>query len=166
MEMLLSTDALIVAFEPHPMNQFNLRQTLSRLDRVYRKRVALVPIGLGDESATTTIFSAKNNMVNSNIASFVGDNNNQKASEDLQFEVYVDRLDSILNTDELHIPLVKMDAQGYECKVLAGMGDKIARRIDVIKFGFESKWLRAKGCVDLLLPMFRTYGFETYLDNK
>lgn len=47
MEMLLGTDAKIIAFEPHPMNLFNLKMSVSKLDASFQERLRLVPIGLG-----------------------------------------------------------------------------------------------------------------------
>ena len=65
MEMLLSTNANIIAFEPHPMNVFNIKKTVSLLDRSYQDRLLLFPIGLGSESAASTIYSASGNLGNS-----------------------------------------------------------------------------------------------------
>lgn len=65
MEMLLSTKAKIIAFEPHPMNVFNIKKTVSQLDKSYQDRLMLFPIGLGSESSNFTIYSASNNMGNS-----------------------------------------------------------------------------------------------------
>ena len=65
MEMLLGTNANIIAFEPHPMNIFVLQQTISKFDSsTLQDRVCLVPVGLGDKNkGSSTIFSANNNMV-------------------------------------------------------------------------------------------------------
>jgi len=65
LEMLLSTNASIIAFEPHPMNIFNLKKTVSHLDKSYQNRLMLFSIGIGDASATSTIHSASGNMGNS-----------------------------------------------------------------------------------------------------
>lgn len=58
LEMLLRTDARIIAFEPNPANQFHLSRTLSmiaRLERGYEHRVALIPVGLGARAANVGI---------------------------------------------------------------------------------------------------------------
>jgi hypothetical protein len=65
MEMLLSTNANIIAFEPHPMHVFNIKKTVSLLDKSYQDRLLLFPIGLGSESAASTIYSASGNLGNS-----------------------------------------------------------------------------------------------------
>lgn len=65
MEMLLSTNASIIAFEPHPMNLFNMKKTISLLDETYQNRITLFPLGLGNASEASTIYSATGNMGNS-----------------------------------------------------------------------------------------------------
>ena len=65
LEMLLSTNANIIAFEPHPMNVYNLKKTMSQLDKSYQDRLMLFPIGLGDSPGQSTIYSANDNMGNS-----------------------------------------------------------------------------------------------------
>lgn len=164
MEMLLSTDAEIIAFEPHPMNLFNIMSTMLKMDDEYKKRLTLVPVGLGGQTLTSTIFAADNNMGNSVIGNFVKDTEDQITSENLQFEVHVERLDSILDAKNLHIPLVKLDVQGFECHVMEGMGYEIAQTIDTIKFEFATPWLHAQNCKNLLSRM-RDYGFGIHNNN-
>ena len=65
MEMLLSTNASIIAFEPHPMNLYNIKKTVSLLGKSYQDRLTLFPLGLGNASVTSTIYSATGNMGNS-----------------------------------------------------------------------------------------------------
>lgn len=65
LEMLLSTNASIIAFEPHPMNLYNLKKSVSKLDKSYQDRLKLFPIGLGEAAGQSTIYSANNNMGNS-----------------------------------------------------------------------------------------------------
>mmetsp|Transcript_21575 Transcript_21575/g.31934 ORF Transcript_21575/g.31934 Transcript_21575/m.31934 type:complete len:362 (+) Transcript_21575:108-1193(+) len=160
-EMLLSTDAKIIAFEPHPMNQFNLRSTMSRLNPEYQNRVVLVPVGLGEAQAKSVIHSAYNNLGNSNIGVFVEDYGNQAAPDVFKFDVAVERLDTILDPAHIHIPLVKMDAQGFECKIMEGMGSEIADTIKEVKFEYAHKWLMAQNCTDLL-ERFRAFDFDLY----
>jgi len=62
MEMLLSTNASIVAFEPHPRNLYNLKKTVSLLDETYQNRLALFPVGPGNASMTSTIYSGSDNL--------------------------------------------------------------------------------------------------------
>jgi hypothetical protein len=64
--------------------------------------------------------------------------------------VYVERLDSILESKKIKVGLLKMDAQGFECIFLEGMGGEVTEKIDVMKFQYADLWLFAHGCMDLL----------------
>jgi FkbM family methyltransferase len=163
MEMLLSTDAMIVAFEPHPRNQFAMRSTISKLDKVLQDRVTLVPIGLGMESATDTIYAAKGNFGNSVIGKIIKDDGRQKFAKEDQFTIHVERLDSIISTYP-DIPLIKMDAQGYECHIVAGISQELAQRIHDVKFEVSLNHLRGQQCTDLL-SKFRSVGFDIWSED-
>ena len=165
MEMLMETDAQIIAFEPHPMNLYNLKRTLSNLGKEYQERVRLFPVGLGDQSATNTIYTPIGNMGNSIIGAQIKDFDSQVFDEKLSYTVHVERLDSILKSENIYINLVKMDVQGFECKVLEGMGPELAKKIDIIKFEWAKKWLLGQECHDLL-PRLRDFGFEIYKKFK
>jgi len=133
MEMLLSTDANIVAFEPHPRNVFNLRSSIAALGKSYQDRVVIAPVGLGAESASNTIFAASGNMGNSVIGKVIKDNRKQEFKVEDQFSIRVERLDSIISK-YADISLIKMDAQGFECNVLDGMSQDLANAIKKVKF--------------------------------
>jgi FkbM family methyltransferase len=98
MEMLLSTDANILAFEPHPENLFAIKSSIAALDKSYQDRVVLVPVGLGAEGASNTIFAASNNMGNSIVGKIIKDAPKQQFKKEDQFEIRVERLDSIIGT--------------------------------------------------------------------
>jgi len=161
MEMLLGTDAPIIAFEPHPMNLYNLKKTISQLDKSYQDRVTLFPIGLGDLAGSSTIYAANNNMGNSVVGKVIKDDENQQFDEKLQFTINVERLDSLLSSNNLNVGLMKMDVQGFECKFLEGTGEEIMKKVDKIKFEFASHWLKNHDCTDLL-PRLRNYGFDIF----
>ncbi|KAL7502981.1 hypothetical protein ACHAXN_000839 [Cyclotella atomus] len=159
MEMLMSTKAKIVAFEPHPMNAFNIKKTVSKLGKEYQDRLLLFPVGLGDAMSSATIFSGHDNMGNSMIGQSVKDHGGQQFAEQLQFKVFVERMDAVLDASAIdNIRLIKMDCQGFECKTVDGMG-ALAEKIQTLKFEFARKWLDAQGCFDLLDRMKRL-GFK------
>mmetsp|Transcript_14950 Transcript_14950/g.18232 ORF Transcript_14950/g.18232 Transcript_14950/m.18232 type:complete len:374 (+) Transcript_14950:90-1211(+) len=161
MQMLLSTDANIIAFEPHPKNQFVLRSTLAKLDKSYQDRVVLVPVALGQATSKSTIYSAKENLGNSVIGQVIKDYDAQKFLKRDQFEIPIERLDSILNSHSANISLVKMDAQGFECNIMEGIGTEFADKIKSVKFEVAKKWLEAQNCFDLL-ERFRRFDFNVY----
>ena len=59
MEMLMSTNASIIAFEPHPMNVYNIKKTVSQLGKEYQDRLLLFPVGVGNEQSNTTIYCGR-----------------------------------------------------------------------------------------------------------
>lgn len=112
MEMLLSTNARIIAFEPHPMNVYNIKKTVSQLSKKYQDRLLLFPIGLGSVASSSTIFSGHDNMGNSIIGAQVKDWGTQRFDEHLQYKVFVDSLDSVLDATKIdNVELIKMDCQ-------------------------------------------------------
>jgi hypothetical protein len=60
-DMLMHTDARIIAFEPAPANLFCLTSTLLKLPEEYRARVALFPIGAGDANIESVIYAKSDN---------------------------------------------------------------------------------------------------------
>ena len=163
MEMLLSTDAKIIAFEPHPKNQFVLQHSIAALEQSYQDRFILVPVALGAESGTNTIFAAKGNMGNSVVGKIIKDRKKQEFPTQDQFTIPVERLDSILS-DQVDVPFAKLDAQGFECNIVEGMGDTLPQRIHSVKFEVSPKFLNAQGCSDLM-SRFRKKGYTLYSEN-
>jgi hypothetical protein len=73
MQMLLTTKAPIIVFEPDPRNQFALTSTLMALPQELRDRVSLFPIALGSEKGSSTINAAHGNMGNSVVGTQIKD---------------------------------------------------------------------------------------------
>lgn len=150
MEMLLSTDAKIIAFEPHPYNGWVLQQTIQNLDPSLQRRVVLVPVGLGSESATSKIFASPSNMGNSVVGKVIKDTGGQSNSDFVEHEIHIEPLSAILDANSgMDVPLVKLDAQGFECQILQGIDPPLAKTISKIKLEVAPKWLRQQGCLDL-----------------
>jgi len=161
MEMLLSTDAPIIAFEPNPKNIFVLTQTISRMEKSYQERIVIVPVALGDEKGSNKMYAASNNMGNSVVGKVIKDFHKQQFSQNDVFDIHVERLDDILEPAGPDIGLVKMDAQGYECRIVQGFGNKIAAKMKHIHFEIAPKWQKQQGCFDLCQRL-RDYGFEIW----
>jgi len=155
LEMLLSTDANIVAFEPHPLNQYVLHNTLARLGPEYQRRVALVPVALGGSVGASSIYTGEGNMGNSVVGKAIKDFPKQQLKKPV--DIRIERLDSILLGD-VPIPLLKLDAQGFECHILDGISASIAGNIRTLKFEMASKWLKKQQCFDLL-PRLKKLNF-------
>jgi len=160
MEMLLSTNASIVAFEPHPKNLFCFGATLSKLDQSLQDRVVIVPIALGASRGSSTLYSAQGNMGNSVVGTVVQDFSAQQFLKSDQRTIQIERMDSILSSS-VDIPLMKIDAQGFECYILEGLGQELADRIHVLHFEFATQWLDAQNCTDFL-DRIRRFGFDIF----
>ncbi|KAL7516097.1 hypothetical protein ACHAWX_003949 [Stephanocyclus meneghinianus] len=161
MEMLLSTKANIVAFEPHPMNVYNIKSTVSNLGKEYQDHIMLFPVGLGSIQSNSTIFSGHDNMGNSQLGKTIKDWRSQQFYEHLQFTAFIERLDSILDATKIDsIRFVKMDCQGFECNAVDGMG-AIAEKIKCMKFEYAQKFLMAQGCTDII-PRLKKLGFGVF----
>jgi FkbM family methyltransferase len=161
MEMLLSTKAKIIAFEPHPMNVYNIKKTVSQLGKEYQDRLLLFPVGLGNVQSNSTIFSGHDNMGNSQIGTTVKDWDSQEFKEHLQFKVFVERMDSLLEATKIDtIRFVKMDCQGFECNAVDGFG-ALAQKMKSIKFEYAKKFMDAHQCTDIV-PRVKELGFKVY----
>ena len=102
---------------------------------------------------------------NSVIGTVIRDNPNQVFDEKNQFTVHVERVDSILAADNMKIGLMKMDAQGFECRIVEGMGE-VAGIIDVMKFEYSYPFLHSHGCFDLLSQLMNNFDIYTgYYDG-
>lgn len=160
MQMLMTTNASIVAFEPNPLNRYCLMSTMKRMDKEYQDRLLLYPVALGARQSTQLIYSVENNMGNSVVGKVIKDQEYQKANAPLV--VHVERAADILTPDGPDIALMKLDAQGYECEILNGMeGSNILERTSTVKFEFAGKWLEGHNCHDLI-QRFMDAGFHVY----
>ncbi len=108
---------------------------------------------MGEKNYTETIYAVKGNLGNSGIGKKVKDWERQKWDESLFYTVNIERLGDILNSGKVHIRLAKMDAQGFECNILEGMGAELVSTIDILKFEYEEKFLHAHDCHNLLLRL-------------
>jgi FkbM family methyltransferase len=160
MQMLLTTKAPIIVFEPDPRNQFCLTNTLMGLTQELRDRVSLFPIALGSEKGSSTINAAQGNMGNAVVGSQIKDKPGQQFLEPIP--IRLERLDSILNTNDegWNIPVMKIDAQGFECRIMDGMG-AVPDRVRAIGTEIAKKWLVGQGCSDVgYLNKLRAAGFD------
>ena len=66
-EMLVRTNATVVAFEPNPSNLFYLQSSLLRLAPQLQARVRVYPLGIGNTAAQLTIYEEHRNAGSSQI---------------------------------------------------------------------------------------------------
>jgi len=161
MEMLVSTNAHIISFEPTPINLSKLTSTLIN-NKSYMHRVAVFPIGLSDVPGSSVINTAKGNLGNSVIDVIVKDVNQQQFYDPVAIQL--DTLDSLFQSfdySKFSIPLIKMDVQGYECHVVNGGKQFVFKNAHAFKTEFIEKWFLPHGCSeDKLQYLFEVLGFE------
>jgi FkbM family methyltransferase len=143
-QILSTTDAKVVAFEPNPKNLFRLTSTLLNLPEEMKNRVTLFPVALGSEPAgTATIVSDPRNAGNTQVvrataaaAEAEAETSTSKGGAAIvqkgvtgatvaTHNIPVERMDDLLSKD-LKVDLLKLDVQGFECFVLAGMKSVLA----------------------------------------
>lgn len=178
-ELLLSApEAKILAFEPHPRNLFALTSSLKRNVELVKGRVKVYPIALGPTAGKVEMAVEKTQQATGvNFGtSFVQDYANMSTSitpfgtDGTLHQVPMERLDSIFHESPR---LMKMDAQGFECKILDGMGksawpERVFFEVDrslermgcskarLLKYFFDNGysvfWYRAGGNLQSNLP--------------
>lgn len=151
--LLLMTKASIVAFEPNPVNLYHLTRSLSEMAREspgIKDRVVVYPMGLGEADATRTSRMQSTNGGNSIIAEtdvslqFAGIEAGDEAAPQ---SVIVRRLDAVLSPALADlIRVVKIDVQGYECRVFDGDSRGILSTAHAIFAESGPAHLRLTGC--------------------
>ena len=165
LQLLLQTNATILAFEPSPLNLFHLTQTLYKStlgNPLLASRVAVFPIAVGDENKPDSIFVAKGNAGNSVVHQTVRDHASQDMS--LSYPIVVRTLDSVLSTGthSWSISIMKVDVQGFECRVLSGLKSiAMEGTISTMSIELANGWLLPQGCsARHALEQMRALGFQ------
>lgn len=128
LNMLLTTNAIVIAFEPHPADQFCLTNTIACLPKLYQDRFTLVPVALGDVPGMSVIHAAAGNLGYSVVGTPIEDNPKQAFYEAVPIAIVVLDLVLDINYDNAGsvVDLIQMDAQGFECRILDGMPQILA----------------------------------------
>ena len=162
--LMLSLGVVTHAFEPLEKNLFYLNASLSR-NPGFETRAHLHAIGLGEAKRTMKIFSQRGNIGNSVLGTPVTDFDGQGHLVHTPVTVRVGTLDGELwpNSRDLPpcIPLMKMDVQGFEVKLLTGARRLLAAgAIRAIKFEVALRWIHAQNSsAAILLKALRDYNY-------
>lgn len=178
LEMLLSTSAKLVVFEPSPMNLFHLTSTLlyASAAATGRKgaptpsarigvdvgvglpgRVVVYPLGASAAPGTASLFADLENSGNSVVGTMALSSRKVR-----RFNVTLRPLDALFPAHaRLCVPLVKLDAQGFECAVLRGMGGMLGGgRVRAISAELWPHGLVKQGCSEEgLLALLRSHAY-------
>jgi len=58
-----------------------------------------------------------------------------------------------------------MDAQGFECSIVEGMGEDVAGIIDVLKFEYAPMFVHSHACFDLVSQLMNYFDIYTTFNN-
>ena len=167
-ELLLRTKARIIALEPSPINLYYLTRSIKLAALSYPdilRRVVVLPIGAADVSAVVQLSAQKGNLGNTvagklscGLASGGKDPNCRSRSV---ANASLLPLDQIFPNGLGDVRMIKLDVQGYECKVLQGAAQTIARaqRLSALVTEVDPTLLRAQCCGRrwLTLHLLRMY---------
>lgn len=127
-----------ISFEPNPSNLFYLRHSVNQNFHI-SPFVSIVGVGLGDVDRKFNIYSQNGNFGNSVI------NVPVQTAPDAKFSIKTKLMDDMLQHVR-NIPVLKIDAQGFELKVLQGARNILSKKIiKVIKLEVAYLWLKAQG---------------------
>ncbi|MBU6275054.1 MAG: FkbM family methyltransferase [Planctomycetes bacterium] len=143
----------VYAFEPDPSNVRTLKYNV---DRNSLPNVTVFTTALGDRSGSAQLFLCADNY---------GDHRlyDQGTHDRVSVDVPVSRLDELIRDHDLPPPdVIKIDVQGYEAKVFAGLGQKLDewRPLTILTEYWPAGLRRAGDEPKCYLDRFRELGYE------
>ena len=148
--LMLAKGVRTIAFEPLPANQRFLSASARANGRSFREQLVLHPCALGSSSTHAPLFVSPENAGNSVVGRPIGDSSADQERMARAAMVRVRTLDEMLWPSRAGsaaplIPLMKLDAQGYELHVLKGARRLLsARAISAIRFEVAPNWLNGQ----------------------
>ena len=140
--MLLLAGAQVTAIEPSPVNLYYLTSTLNAaysLHPEWAGRATVYPLAAGERVTNSTVYIQPNNLGHSVVG-------HQDQSKYVGYSIDVVPLDHLLPRDA-RFDMMKIDVEGYECRVLQG-AEALFRRGRVRRVSVEifENGLAALGC--------------------
>jgi len=165
LHFLRETNATVIAIEPSPLNLFFLTSTLHRATTrmpQWKHRVVVLPAALGDATTEEKIFVAAANSGNSVLRMQTRDHPTQRM--DRSFRVPVMTLDDAMygwtSCKDCRDVFLKVDVQGYECKLLDGM-KQTALSVQSMVIELANGWLKPQNCsTEMALEKIHGLGFR------
>ena len=151
------------SFEPSASNLFFFTSSLLTSPTA-KSKATVHMVGLGEKPSAHTLFSQLGNKGNSVVDVAVRDHDSANMT---QQTIHIRRLDEILwPHGQLPpvVPVMKMDVQGYEVKLLMGAKRLLeAKAIKSIKTELAAKWLFAQGTSPRrLCALLEFHGFAVF----
>ena len=147
---LVGSQGRVFAFEPAPMNATRLR---SRFEGV--PQVTVIEAAVGEQSRNVRLYlDAENDAQHS-----LGSHNVGRAGGALKVRQVA--LDDVADIE--HVDLLKIDAQGAECRILEGAGHLLARSRPLVALEFWPYGLRRlRSDPEELLQRLKEMGYVLY----
>lgn len=146
-----------MAFEPNPANLFYLTSSVMANPSVSDK-LSLYPVALGSRSGSHAIYTQRGNAGNTVLDKPI------QANKQSVGEVQVVTLDDLMMSSTLppYIHLAKIDAQGYEVKILEGASKLLSSGlVNAWKFELATEWLVGQGTsAAAYLNAFIEHGYD------
>lgn len=151
--LLLYSNASVVAFEPNPINLYHLTRSLQHVAEDFpdiARRVVVYPLGIGEADATRLSCMNPGNGGDSVVAESdcrAGAGATGAALDAAPQPVTVRRLDALFSPSLAErVRIVKMDVQGYECRILDSDGGGVLGSVHAIHAESEPPSLVRTGC--------------------
>ena len=151
--LLLHSNASVVAFEPNPINLYHLTRSLQHVAEEFpdiARRVVVYPLGVGEADATRLSCMNPGNGGDSVVAESdcrAGAGSTGAALDAAPQTVTVRRLDALFSPSLAErVRIVKMDVQGYECRILDSDGGGVLGSVHAIHAESEPPGLVRTGC--------------------
>jgi len=147
------------AFEPNPANLFYLTSSV-RANPEIMKKLTLYPVALGEVEKVSSLVTEESNAGNTIVGIQQGIN------PEGALKIQIRRLDDILakTVPAPYIHLMKLDAQGYEVKILRGAHKLFSSgAVNAVKFELAGAWLKAQNTSSAeYCNTFMNYGYQIY----
>jgi FkbM family methyltransferase len=148
-----------IAFEPSPVAFDTLLKTVNSIPSQHECKIEVVPKALADVSGQMTFYAEPNA---GETSSFLGAHSNSAASG---VKVSIGTLDEELAIRSIErVDMVKIDAEGYDCKVLRGAIKSITRQaLGVIQFEYNEPWAMAGDTLYSATELVTRHGYKVFL---
>lgn len=150
----------VAAFEPSRQNQFYLTSTVLNNSHL-RHKLAFYPLALGDRDSSQPMYAERGNHGNT----VVGRPANASPQPIGYTEVRtLDHIFMPAGQAPPYVHLMKLDAQGYEVKILQGGASLFASgAVNAVKFELASRWLHTQQTTPAdYLNIYLQYGYRIY----
>jgi FkbM family methyltransferase len=144
----------IDAFEPSNISFQVLTQKYHGARNIFLNNFAL-----GDEKMEVSFFE---DLAHSETSSLISENTSSDRKREIK--INIDTLDNIYGDDASLIDFLKIDAEGYDFKILQGAKDLLKdNRIRFIQFEYNDSWRFSGSTLIACIKYLQSFGYTTLL---